>query len=109
MKRIEWYKKLYVSSSAQNDKKKIMWKVTQKAGLLDTYLIILPQNGNNQLEIINSSELLQKHYNKLTTYVVGIAVGYEEALGLVEQMVNDIMIKKQEKNIRDYFERELKC
>lgn len=109
MKRIEWYKNLYVSPSAGKQKKKIMWKVTHKAGLLDTYLIILPHNGNNQLEILNSSQLLQRHYNDLTTYVVGIAVGYEEALSLIELMVNDIMIEKQEKNMRNYFERELKC
>lgn len=100
---------MYVSPSAQKIKKKIVWKIGHKAGMLNIYLITLPQSGHNQLEIINSSEFLQKHYNKVTTYVVGIAVGYEEALGLVERMVNDIMIKKQEKNIREYFERELKC
>lgn len=106
MKRIRWYKKLYISESAKKKHSKIVWKVKHKAGLLNTYLITVPLFGNNQLEIVNSSELLQKHYNYTTTCIVGIAVGYEEALKLVEQIVSDVLAETENVSIRDYFQKE---
>lgn len=106
MKRIRWYKKLYISESAKKKRSKIVWKVKHKAGLLNTYLITVPLFGNNQLEIVNSSELLQKHYNYTTTCIVGIAVGYEEALKLVEQIVADVLAETENVSIRDYFQKE---
>ena len=63
---------------------KIVWKVNHKAGMINTYLVTVPIKGKNQLEIINSSELLHKHFNLVTTYIVGIAIGHEDALELVE-------------------------
>ncbi len=106
MKRIRWYKKLYISESAKKQRYKIVWKVKHKAGLLGTYLITVPLFGNNQLEIINSSELLQTHYNYTTTCIVGIAVGYEEALELVEQIVSDVLTETENVNLREYFRKD---
>lgn len=106
MKRIRWYKKLYMSESAKQERYKIVWKVKHKAGLINTYLITIPLFGNNQLEIVNSSELLQKHYNYTTTCIVGIAVGYEEALKLVEKIVTDVLAETKNVCIREYFRKD---
>lgn len=106
MKRITWYKKLYLSENAKKKHRKIMWKVKHKAGMIDTYLITVPRYGTNQLEIINSSELLQKHYDGISTYVVGIAIGYEQALKLVEKIVMDVLKETKQVRIREYFEKD---
>ncbi|MDE6313548.1 MAG: hypothetical protein K2M46_08015 [Lachnospiraceae bacterium] len=105
MKRIKWYRKLYMTERARKKRYKIVWRVNHKAGLFNTYLIILPRYGNNQLEIINSSELLQSHYDYVTTFIVGIAIGREEAIGLVEQIVNDVINCKGETGVRNFFEK----
>lgn len=107
MKRIRWYKKLYMSESAKKERYKIVWKVKHKAGLINTYLITVPLLGNNQLEIVNSSELLQKHYNYTTTCIVGIAVGYEEALKLVEKIASDVLAETKNVRIREYFQNKM--
>lgn len=103
MKRIRWYKKLYMGEKARKKRYKIVWKVKYKAGLWNTYLITVPIFGNNQLEIIDSSEILQKHYNYTTTCVVGIAIGYEEALQLVERIVSDVLMETKDVRIREFF------
>lgn len=108
MKRIRWYKKLYMSETARKKRYKIVWKVKHKAGLLNTYLITVPLTGNNQLEIIDSSELLQKHYNYTTVCIAGIAVGYEEALELVKTITMDVLNTTSTANIRDFFKEAFK-
>lgn len=105
MKRIKWYRKLYMTARARKKRYKIVWRVSHKAGLLNTYLIILPTYGNNQLEIINSTELLQKHYDNVTTCIVGIAIGKEEALELVEKIVDDVINRQGQPDVRGFFER----
>lgn len=107
MKRIKWYRKLYMGENAKKSRYKIVWKVTHKAGLINTYLITIPKFENNQLEIINSSELLQKHYNDTTTCIVGIAVGYDEALKLVETIVSDVLTETKGMCIREYFQNKM--
>lgn len=105
MKRIRWYKKLYMGETARKKRYKIVWKVKHKAGLINTYLITVPLTGNNQLEIINSSELLQKHYNYTTVCIAGIAVGYEEALELVETITMDVFNTTNTVDIRSFFKK----
>ena len=105
MKRIRWYRKLYMTERARKKRYKIIWRVNHKAGLLNTYLIILPRYGNNQLEIINSTELLKKHYDNTTTFIVGIAIGKEEALELVERIVDDVVNHQHELDVRGFFEK----
>lgn len=108
MKRIRWYKKLYMGETARKKRYEIVWKVKHKAGLLNTYLITVPLTGNNQLEIINSSELLQKHYKCTTVCIAGIAVGYEEALKLVETITMDVLNITKTADIRNFFKEAFK-
>ena len=106
MKKIRWYRKLYMTEKARKKRYKIVWKVSHGARMLNTYLIIVPAKGKNQLEIINSSELLQKHYFLTTTYIVGIAIGYEDALELVEKIVEDVYQKTKRTDIRGFFRKQ---
>ena len=105
MKRVRWYKKLYMGEMARKQRYKIDWKVKHKAGLLNTYLITVPLTGNNQLEIIDSSQLLQKHYNYTTVCIAGIAIGYEAALELVETITIDVLNTTNTVDIRKFFKK----
>ena len=103
MKRIRWYRKLYMTEKARKKRFKIVWRVNHRAGMLNTYLITIPFIGKNQLEIINSSELLHKRYFFVPTYIVGIAIGYDDAVQLVEKIVKDIYDKTNKTDIRGFF------
>ena len=60
----------------------------------NTYLIILSSNAHNLLEIISANELKQPFYKDKTVqnhiYVVGLAVGYDEALEVVERIIKEV-------------------
>lgn len=80
---MRWYKYLYVGDNAKNAKYDIIVKTTEHRLQLDAYLITLPSNEKNLLDIIPARELAQPYYKNREVserlFVVGIAKGEEEA------------------------------
>ncbi len=91
---MKWYKKLYLGDNAKEAKYKIFGKIRQNRFTFNTYLIILSSNAHNLLEIISANELKQSFYKDKTVqnhiYVVGLAVGYDEALEVVERIIKEV-------------------
>ena len=91
---MKWYKKLYLGDNAKEAKYKIFGKIRQNRFTFNTYLIILSSNAHNLLEIISANELKQPFYKDKTVrnhiYVVGLAVGYDEALEVVERIIKEV-------------------
>ena len=90
---MKWYNDLYVGENAKKRKNKIIMHMKRNKPQLGAYLITLPVNDRNSLEIYPSYVLTQKHYQKKDMFVVGIGLGREETL-LVMQ---NIIIKKKKK------------
>lgn len=86
---MKWYNNLYLGENAEKRKRKIMGKLRLNKPQLGVYVITLPANENNSLDIYPSNILLQKYYKKRNLTVVGIAEGREEALLLVQKIVMD--------------------
>lgn len=92
---MHWYSKLYIGEKAKNKKYKIVWKVKHGAGMFNVYLITLSSNGKNLLDIFNSSMLKQPYYKKTYSprramYIVGIAYGYDEAVDVATEIINEV-------------------
>lgn len=91
---MKWYKGLYLGEGAKSEKYKIFGKVMKGRFHKDTFLILLPSNSENLLDIISANELLQPHYRKKMyhdeLYVLGIAKGREEALELVRLIIDEV-------------------
>ncbi len=91
---MKWYKGLYLGEKAKKDKYKILGKVVKSRFQADTFLIMLPSNASNVLDIISANYLNQPHFhNKLykkEIYVVGIAKGRDEALELVRSIIDEV-------------------
>ena len=88
-----WYENLYIGESISRKAakvKRLKWKINHNAGLLNIYIIVLCRNGTDLLEIIQTKELLQKHYPRGELYIVGLAKGYEEALETAAKIVLDV-------------------
>lgn len=85
-----WYDKLYVGESMIHKTKKVKWKIRHNAGQINIYVIALPSNGENLLDIIPSQELMQKAYPKKQLYIVGLAKGYDEALEVAASIVTEV-------------------
>lgn len=91
---MKWYKGLYLGESAKSEKYKIFGRVVKGRFQRDTFLITLPSNPENLLDIVPAVCLLQPHYKKKRyheeLYVLGIAKGRDEALELVRSIVDEV-------------------
>ena len=87
---MEWDKNLYVGSSISHKKNQVKWKIIHNAGQLGIYVITLPSNPLNILDVIPAWALMQKSYPRKDKYVIGLAGNYEEALSVAAAIVNDV-------------------
>ena len=87
---MKWYENLYVGDSIQHKTEKIKWKIRHNAGQIDIYVIALASNPQNLLDIIPAQELMQKGYPKRNMFVIGLAHGYDEALEVVTQIIDEV-------------------
>lgn len=99
---MKWYKNLYMGTNARENCRRIIRKT--KAGKLqhNIYLITLPSNEENQLDIIPANQLLQPYYKKQCVWIAGIAVGKEEALEVLLCMVQDVFLETGQAAVKAY-------
>ncbi len=97
-----WYDDLYVSENIEKKTEKIKWKIEHNAGMLQVYVITLPVNSGNLLEIISTRELMQRHYPKKKLVVVGLAKGYEEAVTIAASIIVETMNEQGNTNVKKY-------
>ncbi len=91
-RKFTYHSKLYLGESITGRKlDKIKKKLEHKQVLPGVYLITPAKNPQDQLEIFNARQLSQPHYRDGDYYVVGIAGSHEEAVRLVERMVQECL------------------
>ena len=88
---MRFYRGLYISPSIEKKRNKIIWKLRTGRPQPTIYVIALAKNSD-QLEIYHSAMLKQKYYKKKNhaPYIVGLAVGYWNAVALVADMFEDV-------------------
>lgn len=103
---MKWYKDLYVGEKAKKQKYKIISRITRKKTQVGVYVITLPLNDDNILDIYPSYILNQKYYRRADMKIIGIACGYDEALGLMQSIVMDCYYITKQFKIREMAEKE---
>ena len=103
--RMQWAENLYLSDKTAKKKDKIIKKANRGVGMVSIYFITLASNRENLFDIFHAAHLKQPAFYKQDLYVVGIASGYEEALELVQRMIDDIYRKTGGFAVREYFGR----
>ena len=86
---MKWYNNLYVGKNAKRRKHKIIMNTIRRKPQIGIYLITLPVNSANSLEIYPSYILIQKYYQKKNMMIVGISEGYDEALEIMQEIIMD--------------------
>lgn len=104
---MKWYEKLYVGESIKGKEKKIKWKINHNAGLFSVYVISLASNPNNLLDIIHTTDLMQKGYPKKDIRIIGIAKGKEEAMELVKRIIQETYDYLGTTNVEKYLKSKL--
>ena len=100
---IKWSKELYFDDTVK--KKPDKWKKRVEEGKLslNLFCICLASNENNLFDIINCNELFFYHYKRNVLYIAGLAKTREDAIDLLQDMIEDIYNKTGDIKVREYF------
>ena len=104
-----WYQNLYIGQSIKRKAMKIKWKIRHNAGQLDIYVLTLASNPQNLIDLIPSTDLLQKHYPRKNLVVIGLAKGYDEAAMLAGEIISEVLKETRTTNVRDYIQKKIKA
>lgn len=101
--KLNYHPDLYLGESIREKKlDKIKKKLENKPLLSGVFLIALSRNPSDQLEIYSARQLAQKYYAKYPPYVVGIAGNYDEAVKMVERLVQECVEKRGDCALKEY-------
>ncbi len=80
---IKWYRSLYWGGKEEALRKSLLdGKLHPRL-----YLLVLPSNRKNLLDILPQPMLFQEHYRRIPLYVVGACFGREEAMELAGRII----------------------
>ena len=100
--RIKCYCNLYVSQSLEKLKLQHINDLMEGNLKHSIHILTLSQGEQNHLEFYAASLLRQHIYDDAEIFVVGLAGKYEEAAALTETIVQDVLDKTNNTNIRNY-------
>ncbi|MDD3217913.1 MAG: hypothetical protein PHC41_01935 [Lachnospiraceae bacterium] len=101
-----WQKNLYVGESLVGKEKKYKSKINRGCGVIDIYLLTLPHNEENQLEIISANQLLQKVLRRRCPRIIGMTRGYDEALDMLVMLASKVYADTGALDIKSYLNRQ---
>lgn len=94
---------LYLGDSINENKlDKIIKKLEKKPLLSGVFLITVSRNASDQLDIFDARQLAQSYYKKHPPYVVGIAGSHDEAVELVERLVQECLRARGDCALKEY-------
>ena len=100
---MNWYHPLYQSENLKKKEHEIIAGIEGRQDFLHTYVIILSQQMEEQLEVIHVAVTQQEALEYDSMWIVGVAVGKQEALRLVERIANDVYQATGKLEIKNYF------
>ena len=99
---MRWYDDLYVGYGLLGKRDEIINKIKRGKVMLNKYVITLPRNNYDVLEIYPSYVLKQKWYLDSDMVVVGIAEGKEEALDMMQLIIMDCLHDTGNVKVKEY-------
>ena len=105
---MEFYRRLFFGPQIKKRRKEILWKLKHGKPLHGIYLIVLPSNEQNLLDILPANLLLQPYYKRQKLFVAGVGKGRDETLELLRAFVERIYAETGDVKIADYIAGEKK-
>ena len=87
---MRWYCHLYVGEEAAKKRYAVIQKIRRGEKSRLVYVIMPPSGGNNILDIYQAAEFFHPHYQERDPLVLGVALGYEEALEVAGKIVGEM-------------------
>jgi len=102
---LKWSDRMYVGSGMKKKAlRKTVADLNAERPVFGKYLVTLAVSSQNQLEIVNTLNLMQKNVYARTPLVVGIASDYDDAVQLVVKITENVVKATGGADIRGYFE-----
>ena len=98
---MKYYKNLYLGESIKAKKEDVLRKLEADAIMLQIYVITLAKGSHNHLEFMKSL-LWREESSKEDMLIVGLAGGYEEAVGMIAEITKEVYRATNGVNIRQY-------
>lgn len=102
--RMRWYEHLYVGERARKRRFSIIQNIRSEKLQPEIYVITPASNGNNILDIHPSATLLHPYYREQNLLILGIALGYQEAMEVAGTIVDEMFRKTGELNLEQFLE-----
>ena len=99
---MKWVTPLYIGKAASSKKAEIIRGIKAGNAPSDSYALILPPSGYDQLDIIRTLELKNDYYKNQEIIIIGIAFGRDDAIDLVARIVNDSMRLTGKADIKEF-------
>ena len=103
---MRFYDKLYIGESIKHPLV-AKWKLRVAAGQFHVHVIVISDNGNNQLECFHNALLKQKAYHRRDFLVVGIAGNYSEAVDIITKITQDCVVHTGSANVKQFLLNEI--
>lgn len=101
-KSMKWYPQLYAGPEAEKKRNKIIRKLKCNMGQVNVYLITFAANETDLFDILPAYLLKQKAVRRRLPMIVGIAVGYGEAVDLVIKIVEETLRETGSADVKQY-------
>ena len=99
---MRWYDDLYVGYNLLDKKRQVMWKIKRGKQQFNKYVITLPFNDYDVLDIYPSNVLTQIWYQDSDIVLVGMAEGRAVALVMVPFLIRDCLNARGGCKVKDY-------
>ncbi len=99
---LEWYQNLYVSDLASKHMRRTIRRINQNRITPDIFVLTLPGNENNVMDIIPSKTLLQEPARKRCNMIIGLAKGIDDAYELMQKILMETYENTGNFHVKDY-------
>lgn len=84
---MKWYNYLYMGEKAGKNSDRIINGIKEGRLQFNIYVLALPFNDSDMLDIYPSNILIQKHFLKSDLVILGIAEGRDEAETVMQEII----------------------
>ena len=99
---MKFYKNLYVSDGYQKKKEELVQRMKSGKYPLSAFVLVLIENGPNQMEFYPTVMLYQGYLETENIYVLGLAESYMDAVYMVEDITREVYENTGTADIRSY-------
>jgi hypothetical protein len=98
-----WYDDLFLGESVSKRRMRRMVRKVRTRSLWNFgYLLTLPANPDNLLDIISVQVVRQRDYPKKQLYVIGVANSYREAQELAGEILSSLYAARGDFKLREF-------